>query len=122
MATLPSFVRFKQAGASREPAPVVARTDMERGVPRTRRTNSDALQTFSATMVFHSKAEMEAFEAWYYSNTGGAAGSAWVTWNDECSGETKTIRFASLDALVNLFGDYEVSEWACTIEWMKVVY
>lgn len=122
MATLPDYVRFKMAGATRTPTAVIGRTDMERGVPRTRRINSDALQTLSATMVFYDRAELDNFENWYYSAAGGNAGAAWVTWNDLCSGETKIIRFASLGALTNLRGNYDLSEWQCSIEWMRSTY
>lgn len=122
MATLPDFVKFKMAGASMEPTKVIERSEMERGVQRTRRTNSDAVHTLTATMVFYSKAEMLAFESWYYSRAGADAGAAWVTWNDQCSGTTRQIRFVSLGALVNFFGDYELSEWQCTIEWIRSAY
>ncbi len=122
MATLPDYVKFKLAGASMEPTKVIDRSEMERGVQRARRTNSDAIHTLSATMVFHSKAEMLSFEAWYYSRTGADAGAAWVTWNDECGGVIRQIRFVSLGALVNLFGDYELSEWQCSIEWIRSAY
>lgn len=122
MATLPDYVRFKLAGASQEPTKVVERSDMERGVPRVRRINSDAMQTFKATMVFHSRAEKDAFEDWYYDVNGANAGAAWVTWFDECSGRTRLIRFVSLDTLVNIFGDYELSEWQCSIEWLRSAY
>lgn len=123
MASLPAYAKFKLAGTTLTPGKVSERAEMERGVPRTRRVNSDALHTLAGAIVLNSKAEMEAFEDWYYARDGGNGGQAWVDWFDECSsGPPKLIRIVELGTLTSLRGDYDLSEWQVTIEWIRSTY
>ena len=120
MAALPSYVRIKLAGASEQPSPIVARSEMERGVPRTRRTATDPLITLSATLMFRTAADEAAFRAWYYSPAGGGAGAAWFDWIDPRTNTVRSARFvaSSMGALVPLKGRYEICEQACAIEYV----
>lgn len=122
MATFPEYAKLKLAGASLTPGKVTERTEMERGVPRTRRTNSDAIHTLAGTVVLHSKLDRDSFEDWYYARSGGNAGSAWVDWYDGCPGVLRQIRIVELGALTSLLGDYDLSEWQITVEWLRSTY
>lgn len=66
MASLPSNVHVLFAGYGEEFDPSVARTEMERGVPKQRLLNSGVLMQVNATLLFSSAADITAFETWYF--------------------------------------------------------
>lgn len=120
MAAFPSYARLIIQGAGSQAAPIVARTDMERGVPRTRRIASDPLVTISASILFLSAADANAFEAWFYSPAGGAAGAAWFDWLDPRTRTTRSVRLVagSMGPLVPLAGSFAVSQQTCALEYV----
>lgn len=70
MATLPSYVGMALAGISEKHPPIVHRTDMERGVAKQRRFAADPQPQLTVTLTFDSRADADAFEAWFYSGEG----------------------------------------------------
>ena len=122
MAAFPSYAGIAFAGAGLEAQPVVARSEVERGVPRTRRTSSDALVTLSATLLFGSTADGVAFEDWYYSPAGANAGAAWFDLKDPRSGVVRSVRMASLGQLQARAGRFRKAQQACTIEYLRSTY
>ena len=66
MAALPAYVQVLEAGYGEDFDPSIERTEMERGVPKERVLNSQVLMKLSATLLFMSKADIAAFEDWYF--------------------------------------------------------
>lgn len=66
MATFPPYVRIALAGIGEEHAPIVQRTEMDRGVPKQRRIAADVLVRMPMTLHFISRADATAFEDWFY--------------------------------------------------------
>lgn len=67
MAAWPSNLKYDWRDMSEAPDTVVERAPMERGIPKQRRTNSDARVELSLTLHFDSSAEVDSFETWFYS-------------------------------------------------------
>lgn len=65
MATFPT-VKLDWREFKDEADSVVERAPMERGRPKQRRVNSDARVEMQMTLHFDTKAELEAFEDWFY--------------------------------------------------------
>lgn len=80
MATWPIYAVPVLDGYGEQHAPIAERNEMDRGVPKQRRTQSDVLITVSMTLMFFDSDSANDFEDWYYSNTGGAAGAASFDW------------------------------------------
>ena len=120
MSLLPSGTRLVIAGASSQAAPIVARSEMERGVPRTRRIASDPLVTMSATLMFLAAADANTFETWFYSPAGGGAGAAWFDWFDPRTRTTRSVRLVagSMGPLVPLAGSFAVAQQTCAFEYV----
>lgn len=77
MPALPSYVKLGWRDGSERPTPVVARSEMERGVAKQRRIAADAVVTQPVTLYFLTAADSIAFEIWFYSAAGANAGAAW---------------------------------------------
>ena len=77
MPALPSYVKLGWRDGSERPAPVIARSEMERGVAKHRRIAADAIVTQTVTLYFMTLADATAFETWFYSPAGANAGAAW---------------------------------------------
>ncbi len=65
MAVFPSWVMFNPREVVDEPAPVVLRSEMERGVAKQRRFAADAVSTLQLPAIFSSLQRAQDFEAWY---------------------------------------------------------
>lgn len=124
MAALPSYVKFQLPGAAEQPADIVVRSSVERGIPRTRRIASDVMMTLSVKLIFLNLADSFAFRDWYYSPTGGAAGAGWFDWTDPRTGLVRSVRFvsASMGSLLALAGSFRISEQSCAIEYVHRAY
>lgn len=123
MATFPDYACLKLAGAGQDHASVVQRSEVERGIPRTRRTASDALVTQSGSIIFTRLEDVNSFEAWFYSAVGANAGMAWFDWYDARIDAIRSARIVPpLGALVPVTADYGVAEWPCKIEWVRSAY
>jgi hypothetical protein len=120
MPSLPSYARLKLGSASEKATPIVERSQMERGVPRTRRTATDPLLTLSATLVFRSWADAESFRTWFYSPVGAAAGAAWFDWRDPRTNAMRSVRFvaSSMGDVVPLSASFGICEQPCAIEYV----
>lgn len=91
MATFPATIKFDWRDFAEQTASVVQRTEMERGLPKQRRINSDAMTTLTLTMNFKTKAEFAAFDAWFYADAQG--GAAWFDFVHPRTGATVQARF-----------------------------
>lgn len=75
MATFPPSARYDWRDLSEKPESVVDRTEMERGIPKQRRTASDARVEVAITVHHDTKADAAAFEDWFFDDIN--AGQAW---------------------------------------------
>jgi hypothetical protein len=91
MAAFPTTIQFEWRDFAEQNASVVLRTEMERGVPKQRRINSDAMVTLTLTMNFKTKAAFAAFDAWFYGDA--LAGAAWFDFVHPRTGATVQARF-----------------------------
>jgi len=62
---LPSYVVVRMAGYAEDVEPSVERTEMERGLPKQRRLNSDLLVRLQVSFLFRTTADAESFLDWY---------------------------------------------------------
>jgi hypothetical protein len=86
MATLPSYVKIIWPETAEQHASVVLRSEVERGIPRTRRTAADALVTVSLTLQLFTPQRVADFEAWFYADA--LAGAAWFSFTHPRTGAT----------------------------------
>lgn len=73
MAAFPGYVKLGWRDMEESPEPVVARAEMERGIPKQRRIASDARVELPVVMHFESKADMASFRTWFYTTINGGA-------------------------------------------------
>ncbi|WP_115513043.1 MULTISPECIES: hypothetical protein [Xanthomonas] len=66
MAEFPAYVGIMANDFGEEPQASVSRTEMERGLPKQRLLNTRDMVELSCTLLFRSKADMAAFDAWYF--------------------------------------------------------
>lgn len=90
MAALPSYVDILVDDWGEEPDPSVERAEMERGPPTEALVNSKVLVEVQATLLFGSKADALAFEAWYYDTI---KRIGWFDVVHPLSGATVSMRF-----------------------------
>lgn len=90
MATWPTYAVPLLDGYQEQHAPIAERGEMDRGVPKQRRTQSDVLVTVPITLQFLSYATAQAFEDWYYADA--AAGAAYFDWRHPLSGTVVEAR------------------------------
>lgn len=86
MAAWPTYPVVLRDGHSEQHAPIAERSEMDRGVPKQRRTQSDVIVTLALNLLFRTDADANAFESWYYSNSGAAAGAASFDWTHPRTG------------------------------------
>lgn len=72
-----AYVKLGWKDSGDAPLPVVERSEMERGVPKQRRTQADTVVTVPATLYFDTAANATDFETWFYSPSGANGGAAW---------------------------------------------
>lgn len=77
MPAFPSYVKLGWSEGADRPAPVVIRSEMERGFAKQRRIASDAVVTQTVTLYFMTTQDSLDFETWFYSAAGANAGAAW---------------------------------------------
>lgn len=66
MAAFPNWVKYDWRDMSEKPESVIERSEMERGIPKQTRKVSDARVELEMTLHFDTKAEVDAFEDWFY--------------------------------------------------------
>lgn len=70
MATFPEYVCVEVAGYGESFDPSVERTEMERGVPKQRITNTRVMQRLRCSLMFDTPQEVANFETWYFQAIG----------------------------------------------------
>lgn len=78
MASFPPYVDYGWQDLTETPDTVVERTEMDRGIPKQRRTASDARVEVQLTVHFKTKAQAAAFESWFYDDIN--AGQDFFDW------------------------------------------
>lgn len=95
MAAFPSYVRIGWKDSGEQASPVVARSEMERGIAKQRRIAADAVVTVPLTLYFGSAADADAFETWVYTVIAG--GAAWFDFTSLRTGGTVSARIVGGD-------------------------
>ncbi len=117
MATFPhNLCGIRQDGHAEQHAPVVLRSEVERGMPRQRRTSADARVTVPCTLVFRSAAAAAEFEAWYY-----AEGFGWFDFTLPRTGAVVQARIVGGDigGLTPITPAWNASERSITLEYIR---
>ena len=126
MATFPSDVKYVMGAYEEDRAPVVLRSEMERGLPKQRRMNSDTLVQVKVTLQFNSLAHHATFEAWFDSQIG--AGADFFDWPHPRTGAVVQARIVGgvLGPLKPLHGVWRPGLQRCrrdaTIEYLRGAY
>lgn len=117
MATFPhNLCGIRQDGHAEQHTPVVSRSEVERGMPRQRRTSADARVSVPCTLVFRSAAAAAEFEAWYY-----AEGSGWFDFTLPRTGAVVEARIIGGDigGLTPITPAWNASERSITLEYIR---
>jgi hypothetical protein len=92
MATFPAYAKVAKDGYSEAHAPIAVRSEMDRGIPKQRKTQSDIMITIKLNLLFLNKTDAANFEDWFYSPAGAAAGAAFFDWTDPRTGVVRQAR------------------------------
>lgn len=119
MATWPSYAKLAWADTAEQPAPVVQRSEMDRGVAKQRRTQADAVVTCPVTVYFNSAADAASFETWVYTTLNG--GMDWFDFTSLRTGATLSMRIVGGDigALVPSTRTWARSQRSFKIEFVR---
>lgn len=71
MAAFPSYVKLGWKDTAEQMKPIVARSEMERGVAKQRRFQADTIVTVPVTAFFQTGADATSFETWVYTTING---------------------------------------------------
>ncbi len=66
MAQWPANAKLMISGYGEKFDPSVERTEMERGVPKERKINSQVLQKITVSVLFPTPVDADEFEDWYF--------------------------------------------------------
>lgn len=118
MATFPEYVKILRDGASESFEPDVLASEMERGPAKYRVGSTRVMRSDSYTLLFNSRADAAAFEAWYFDTIKRVG---WFDWRDPRTGSVVSARFAGgrIGALQPLTAGYRQSTRDVTVEWLK---
>jgi hypothetical protein len=121
MATFPTYVKLGWQDTSEAAQPIVERTEMERGVPKQRRTQSDVLVQMPVTLYFLTAADATSFETWFYTDIN--AGADWFSFTSLRTGGTLQVRIVGGDMgkLVPAQRTWARSQRTLTLEYLKSV-
>ena len=90
MAALPGYVKYEWKALAITPQTALVRSEMERGIPKQRRTTSDVMETMTLVMHFDSEADATSFETWFYTTIN--AGADWFDITHPRTGVTTEVR------------------------------
>jgi len=90
MAAFPSWVQYDWRDLQETPDPIVERTEMDRGRPKQRRTNSDARIEVAMTVHLDTPAQVADFETWFFDTV--AAGQDYFDWTHPRTGAVVQAR------------------------------
>lgn len=118
MAQLPEYVEIRFAGYGETFDPSVERTEMERGVPKERLSNSQVMQELAMTLQFKGAANLQNFEDWYF---GEIKRIGWFQMLHPRTGQTITARFkgGSIGSLVPLIPGFKLSTRDVVVEYLR---
>jgi len=116
MATFPSYVKLGWKDSAESHKPIVERSEMDRGIPKQRRTQADVLVTVPVTLFFDSLANAADFETWFYAN-----GMGWFDFTLPRTGTVVEARIVGGDigSLVPLRGNWARSQRQAKLEYMR---
>lgn len=95
MAALPDYVGVKWLGLGETPAPIVSRTEMDKGIAKQRRIASDVVMRVSVNLHFRTATDSSNFEDWFYSEING--GADWFDWKNVRTGQIVSARIVDGD-------------------------
>ena len=118
MAALPDYVVVLLDGYSDQFDPGVTASDMERGLPKLRVSQSRVVASIHATFVFQGRADAAAFEAWYFDTIGRIG---WFDFTDPRTSTVRTVRLQGgalgpLEAMAPLYG---LSRRTAVLEYLR---
>lgn len=119
MATFPSGVLVMlMDGYGEEFDPSIERTEMERGAPKQRRLNTQVMDEISVRLMFTSKADVDAFDAWYFDTI---ERIGWFDFTHPRTGAVIKARFkeASIGRLEVLIPDFSYCYRDVVLEYMR---
>lgn len=118
MAVFPSYLK-QLIETSEAPGSVVARSDMERGIPKQRRIAADVLVTVQVAVIFFSRQQAADFETWFYNDING--GVDFFEWTDPRTGLTVDARIVGgqLGELMPLRERYNLSRRSFSLEYVR---
>lgn len=118
---IPSNVRLVLDGAGQQDSDLVERSEMDGGVAKTRRKQSDPVVTVTGTLAFLSREAIAGFRAWYYSPAGANAGQAWFDWVDPRTDQTRQARFvsSSMGPIKAVATRFAIATQACALEYVE---
>nr|WP_315242104.1 hypothetical protein [uncultured Albidiferax sp.] len=119
MATFPTYVKLGWRDSGEQAQPIVARSEMERGVAKQRRTQADVTVTVPVVLYFDTSAHAAAFEAWVY--TDAAGGAAWFDFVLPRTGATVQARIVGGDigTLTPSIGSWGRTQRSVKLEYVK---
>lgn len=91
--TFPTYARILFDGYNQQRASALMRTEMESGPPRQAKVRSRVMLTRSVKIYLASKADFQAFEAWYANDC--SLGATWFSFIDPVTKSTVLARFVS---------------------------
>lgn len=120
MAAFPSNLRVL-INTSETPTPVVASSEMERGIPKVRRIAADAIVTVPIEVLFHTDQQAIDFEDWFYDADGANGGASWFDWTNP---RTKSVVQAQIvdgdiGALMPIVGGYAMSSRSMQLRYIR---
>lgn len=119
MATFPEDVGIKFDGAGYEANSVVLRSNVDRGIPRTRRHSKRARVVFTGTFIFLTEAIRDNFEAWFKDDVNGAArGAAWFSWKHPATEQVIQARIVTLGQMTAVHRCFHIAQQSFTLEYM----
>jgi hypothetical protein len=120
MATWPSYAVPLRDGYQEQHGPIADRGEMDRGVPKQRRVQSDVLVQVPIRVLFIAAGDADSFEDWYYGDA--AAGAAYFDWTLPRSGVVVQARVVanSLGPVVPV-GILRYISRTVTIEYLKAL-
>ena len=95
MASWPSYAKLAWKDSGEQMKPIVARSEMDRGVAKQRRTQADTIVTVPATAYFSSTTDAANFETWVYTTLNG--GMDWFDFVSLRTGATLSMRIVGGD-------------------------
>lgn len=118
MAELPSYVRILRDGAGVQFDPGVLVSEMERGLAKTRVTQSRVVVQVAATLFFRKRQDSILFESWYFDVI---KRIGWFDWRDKRTGAVRSVRFKGGDIgnLEPLSPGFGHSKRSVTLEYLR---